>query len=99
MPPRRGAPQAGPPPLLPRIYGGGAVMSLHDLLLQLGGCAREVGRLGSTLVSPTDPPEYRLGLLARTWCTLQPGAPPLRAGFTLQQASSQQEVRGRCAWP
>ena len=92
MPPRageRGA--AGPPALLQRIYGAGAVVSLQDLLLSLCRASSEAGGLGARLAAVGDPPAYT-ALLRRTWCVLRPGAPPLRGGFTLQQASTQEQV-------
>lgn len=147
--------QAGPPPLLARLYGEGNVVCLRELLLRLSDLSREAAPLTAALVQPHDHADYAqvrsraLGLYAcwalcvierrcrirkrgacpgagaanadrsrhlpavnptalprfcsqelleHTWCVLRPGAPPLRDGFSLSQASSQQQVSCGWAW-
>ena len=87
---------AAPPALLQRVYGVEAITSLEALLLRLAEASPEAAGLGARLVQDGDPPAYA-ALLRRTWCVLRAGAPPLRGGFPLQQACTQEQV-GVCGW-
>jgi hypothetical protein len=82
-----------PPRLLQRLYGAANVLPLGDLVLQLARSSREAAALPDTLVQPFDHSDYADALLARTFCIVRPGAPPLSDGFSLRRASTQVEVR------
>ena len=60
MPARRSRAQAeaGPPPLLQRLYGEGNVVCLRELLLSLSGLSREAAALPAALVQPHDHEDY-----------------------------------------
>jgi hypothetical protein len=69
MPPRRSRAQAeaGPPPLLQRLYGESNVLCLRELLLSLSGLSREAAALPAALVQPHDHADY-----AQVGCNTHP---------------------------
>jgi hypothetical protein len=85
----------GPPALLERLFGDSKVVTLHQLLLRLASLSSEASHLRHTLVTALDHPDYSSRLLANTFCVADPGAPPLRDGFSLKQVSNQTELINR----
>ena len=80
------------PSLLSRLYGEPNVVNLEDLLIRLSSLSSSACHLGATLVQPQDHRDYAQRLLGNTLCIVNPEAPVLRDGFSLQQHSNQTEV-------
>ncbi len=80
-----------PPSVLQRLYPG--ISSLREALLKLAGAHGLHEQLEGVLVRPGDPTSYSEGLLHSTLVHIPANAPPLPERFTLQQQSTQTEVR------
>lgn len=82
-----------PPKLLALILGRENVKSLKQVLLEVEEVyPREAKGLKHKLVSVFDHNDYRK-LLEQTWCRIRKGQSGLSEGFSLQQYSTQVDVR------
>jgi hypothetical protein len=66
---------------------------MQDIIMRIAGPGAQQEQLRLQLIKRADPSCYTEDLLSRVLCSVNSTAPELKERFTLQQHSSQSEVR------